>query len=148
MTKTKRYEMMKDKNGKTLKTGQIVKIEGGYFKTDNGTFVIKHSPNDDNWSGSDYSLRKCSKTGKESVSKYRTAFYPLMVTVNKLETRILAREHNKKNVTIEIIGEVKTYKVKKYNRYYDREDILIVNDAELKEMQENKHLDDEIIEEY
>ena len=29
---------MTDKNGKEIKTGDIVKIEGGYFKRDNGTF--------------------------------------------------------------------------------------------------------------
>lgn len=103
--------MMNDKNGKELKTGMIVKIEGGYFKADNGTFLVKHSPGDPTWSGTDYSLKKCNKKGEESESKYSTAFWPLMVTTNSRELRIKAREHNKENATIEIIGEVKTYRL-------------------------------------
>ena len=102
---------MTDKNNIEIKTGMIVKIEGGYFKADNGTFLVKHSPGDSGWSGKDYSLRKCNKKGEESTAKYATAFYPLMITVNNSDTRRIAREHNKNHATIEVIGEVKTYKV-------------------------------------
>lgn len=102
---------MVDKNGIELKTGQIVKIEGGYFKSDNGFFIVKHSPNDMNWNGSDYCLHKCSKKGIESKSKYNVSFFPLMVTVSNRDTRILAREHNKNNATIEVVGAVNTYKI-------------------------------------
>lgn len=95
---------MLDKNGKELKTGCIVKIEGGYFKADNGTFLVKHSPGDENWMGSDYCLRKCNKKGEESNTKYSTAFWPLMVTVSSREKRIAAKEHNKANAQIEILA--------------------------------------------
>lgn len=98
-----------DKNGKEIKTGDIVKIEGGYFKADNGTFLVKHSPGDPSWSGSDYSLKKCNKKGKESQSKYSTAFWPLMVTVNSRDKRIEAKQHNAEHATIEVIGAVKVY---------------------------------------
>ena len=103
--------LLADKNGKELKTGMIVKIEGGFFKADNGTFLIMHSPGDSSWMGSDYSLHKCSKKGEESKSKYATSFWPLMVTTNSREARAAARDHNKENATVEIVGEVKTYKL-------------------------------------
>jgi len=74
-----------DKNGKEIKTGDIVRIEGGYFKSDNGTFIVKHSPGDPNWNGSDYCLTKCNKKGEESNTKYSTAFWPLIVTINNRE---------------------------------------------------------------
>lgn len=103
--------MMLDKNGTELETGMIVKIEGGYFKADNGTFLVKSSPGDPNWSGEDYGLRKCNKKGETSTSKYATAFWPLMITISSREKRALAKQHNKENATIEIIGKVKTYKL-------------------------------------
>lgn len=102
---------MLDKNGKEIKTGDIVKIEGGYFKADNGTFLVKHSPGDPNWSGSDYGLTKCNKKGVESEAKYATAFWPLMVTTNSREKRYAAKQHNKDHATIEIIGSVKVYEL-------------------------------------
>ena len=109
--------LMADKNGKEIKTGDIVKIEGGYFKADNGTFLVKNSPSDPNWSGSDYSLRKCNKKGEESEAKYSTAFWPLMVTVSSRDKRIAAIQHNKDHATIEIIGSVKVYElIVKQNR--------------------------------
>ena len=128
---------MMDKNGKELKTGQIVKIEGGYFKSDNGIFLVGNSPNDPNWLGSDYSLRKCNKHGVESKNKYAVAFFPLMVTVSSREKRLLAREHNAKNATIEVIGEVKTYKVKitEVRWYHGKvESSRIVTEAEYNEL--------------
>ena len=102
---------MLDKNGKEIKTGDIVKIEGGYFKADNGTFIVKHSPGDPSWSGSEHCLAKCNKKGIESEAKYSTAFWPLMVTTNSREKRIAARAHNKDHATIEVTGAVKVYEL-------------------------------------
>lgn len=98
-----------DKNGKKIKTGDIVRIEGGYFKADNGIFVVKHSPGDPSWNGSDYCLTKCNKKGVESGTKYATAFWPIMITTNSYQKRVEARAHNKEYATIEIIGSVKVY---------------------------------------
>jgi hypothetical protein len=111
---------MLDKNGREIKTGDIVKIEGGYFKADNGTFLVEKSPGDPSWSGSDYCLKKCNKKGVESTSKYATAFWPLMITVSSRDKSIAAKQHNKEHATIEIIGSVKVYElVVKQTRYCD-----------------------------
>lgn len=117
---------MLDKNGKEIKTGDIVKIEGGYFKADNGLFVVKNSPGDPSWGGSDYSLRKCNKKGVESIAKYSIAFWPLTVTTNSRDKRITAHAHNKEYATIEVIGRVKVYDVmikenRGWNEYEHRE---------------------------
>ena len=55
---------MQDKNGIEMKTGDIVEITGAYFKNDNGLYFIDCSPGDPNWCGSDYSLKRISKSGK------------------------------------------------------------------------------------
>ena len=97
--------LMTDKNGKKIKTGDIVRIEGGYFKADNGTFLVKNSPGDPQWSGSDYSLRKCNKKGEESEAKYATAFWPLCITTNSYQKRHEAKRHNAEHSTIEVIQQ-------------------------------------------
>lgn len=102
MTKT---NVLKDKNGIEIRTGQIVKIEGSYFKSSNGNFKVIYSPGDSTWSGNDYCICKVNKNGSMSKSKDRTQFWPLMVTVSSREKRALAGEHNEKYATIEIVSE-------------------------------------------
>lgn len=68
---------MLDKNGREIKTGDIVVITGGFFKADNGRFRVIHSPGDPDWYGKDYCLERCNKNGTPSNSKYRTAFWPI-----------------------------------------------------------------------
>lgn len=94
---------MLDKNGSQIKKSDVVKIEGGYFKADNGIFKVEHAPGDENWCGSDYCLYRMNKNGTVSESKYKTAFWPLMITVSSYEKRCEARQHNKDNATIEIM---------------------------------------------
>ena len=55
---------MTDKNGKEIVTGDIVRITGAYFKTDNSLYFVERSPGDLNWNGDIYSLRKIGKKGK------------------------------------------------------------------------------------
>jgi hypothetical protein len=74
--------MEMDKNGKEIKTGDIVKVEGGYFKADNGLFKVEHAPGDPNWLGNDWCLHQVKKDGTPSAGKHTTAFWPLMVTAN------------------------------------------------------------------
>ena len=141
--------MNMDKNGKEIKTGHIVKIEGGFFKADNGTFLVKHAPGDPSWSGSDYSLRKCNKKGVESEAKYSTAFWPLMVTVNSREKYYAAKQHNKEHATIEIIGSVKVYELnlKERRGWNDYESKRIVTEKEYQELLACKYTEIEIISE-
>ena len=94
---------LNDKNGIEIKTGDIVNIEGGFFKADNGSFQVIHTPGDTDWMGSDYCLYRINKNGTISASKHKTAFWPLMVTVSSRDKRIEAREHNKINATVEVV---------------------------------------------
>ena len=80
---------MQDKNGNTIRKGDTVKIEGGFFDAD--------------WSGGDYCLQKVNKKGELSQAKYNLAFWPLMVTTNSREKRREAKAHNAAHATIEII---------------------------------------------
>lgn len=97
-----------DKNGKQIKTGDIVKIEGGFFKSDNGIFKVSHSPGDEEWTGRDWSLRLLKKDGTVSETTYNIAFWPLMISTNSREKGIIAREHNKTHATIEVIFPIFT----------------------------------------
>ena len=127
---------MLDKNGIELKVGQVVKVQGGFFKADNGTFRVAHAPGNENWCGSDYSLRKVnSKTHEDSSSKGSVAFWPLMITVNSREKRFEAKEHNAKHATIEVIGAVKIFKINVTHCGWNGEEsrITYVTEAELAE---------------
>lgn len=141
---------MTDKNGITLRTGQIVKIEGGYFKADNGTFRIVHAPGNENWLGKDFCLYKVNKKNEDSKTKYKTAFWPLSATTNSFSTRMLAREHNAKNATIEVIGSITVYKIKTVGDHWNRETvhILFVTESELLAFKQEPRTSVEILEVY
>lgn len=116
---------MFDKNGVEIKTGDIVKVEGGFFKRDNGLFVVKHVPGDPNWCGKDISLTKISKGGKISTTKHKTAFFPIFVTVNDYFKKCEAKEWNKEHATIEVVqiknmDEVKEHFESKIKEAEDR----------------------------
>ena len=140
---------MLDKNNRELRTGQVVYVSGGYFKSDNGLFRITHSPNDENWSGSDHCLKRVNKKWIDSKAKYSVAFYPLMVTTNNMEQKLIAKEHNKNNSSIKILGSVKMYKVKTItirggNEF---ENISYVTESEFKELTPDHNFKIEILEE-
>lgn len=98
--------MMKDKNGKEMRTGDIVKISGAYTKRHNGLFVIEHTPGDVSWLGEDYSLQRLKKNGEYSSGSYTTQFWPLSYFSNNREHNAAAREHDSKNATIEIVENI------------------------------------------
>lgn len=100
--------MMKDKNGKEMRTGDIVKISGAYTKRHNGYFVIEHAPGDVSWLGKDYSLQRLKKNGEYSNGSYTTQFWPLSYFGNNREHNAAAREHDSKNATIEIVENINT----------------------------------------
>lgn len=102
----KNNELMQDKNGRTMKTGDIVKIENAYFKNNNGYYYIDRSPGDASWLGYDYSLHKIGKRGKISTAKYHLAFWPLSSYCSDQRKNAEAHEHNKKYATIEVVFDV------------------------------------------
>ena len=95
---------MLDKNGKEMKTGDVVIISGAYFKNDNGLWKIEHSPGDANWWGRDYSLRRLNKNGTVSKRKDNICFWPIGIFVNDYYKRLEAKAHNAKFAQIEIVG--------------------------------------------
>lgn len=104
--------MMTDKNGVELRTGLIVEITGGFFKNDNGRYVIHHSPGDEDWHGSYYSLSKLTKKNEFSTCKYNLSSWPLAPMTNSHWTYIEAKAHNEKNAQIEVIGEMLNFRTK------------------------------------
>lgn len=105
---------MKDKNGIEIKTGMIVKISNAYFKNDNGLYFVTRVPGDPSWCGSDCSLRKISKTGKISTSKYNICFWPICVFVSDRWKSAAAKEWNAEHAEIEVtqvasMAEVKAH---------------------------------------
>ena len=105
---------MLDKNGIEIKTGDIVKISGAYFKNDNGLYYVEHSPGDPTWSGRDYSLHKIKRNGELSTAKHNICFWPIGIFVNNSETRALAKDWNKKHAEIEVIFGIDTAHVANY----------------------------------
>lgn len=97
---------MKDKNGTTIKVGDIVKVEGGYFKTSNGQFVVRYAPGAPGWSGNYCSLTRMNRNGTLSKSKGRTQSWPIHVYVNDYALRAEAKHHNEQNATVEVIGHI------------------------------------------
>ena len=94
---------MMDKNGREIRTGDVVKITGAYFERENGLWFVERSPGDPSWLGSDYSLMKLCKNGRISTTKYNLCFWPLIVCTNSLMTRVSAHSWNKDHAEIEVI---------------------------------------------
>ena len=92
-----------DKNGNEIRTGMVVRVSNSYFKSDNGTWVVEHSPGDPCWCGNDLSLRKVRKDGKMSATKYNICFWPLVAVVSDREKTAAANEWNRDHAQIEIV---------------------------------------------
>lgn len=97
---------MLDKNGREIKTGDIVQISGAYFKNDNGFYYVENSPGDASWCGSDHCLKKISKKGKISIAKHNICFWPIGIFVSDKFKHAEANEHNKQFAQIEIIDNI------------------------------------------
>lgn len=106
---------MLDKNGKEIKTGMIVKIEGAYFKNDNGVYLVTNSPKDPQWYGGYHSLRKINRrTGALSTAKHNIGFWPVACFTNSYETRRKCNEWNEEHASIEVIEGVPLAQVTEY----------------------------------
>lgn len=97
---------MTDKNGKEMRTGDIVVTSGAYLKNDNARWVIVKSPGDAGWSGKDYCIYKLNKNNTISKSKYRTGFWPIMVCTNSFRIRCEAKGWNDEHAEIEVTGHM------------------------------------------
>lgn len=95
---------MLDKNGVEIRTGDVVRISGAFFKNDNGLYYVENSPGDPSWSGGDHSLRKISKAGKISVAKHNICFWPIFVCVSDRAKSAEARAWNKAHAEIEVVA--------------------------------------------
>ena len=93
---------MFDKNGREIKTGDIVEITGAYFKNDNGLYFVDRSPGDPGWSGKDHCLKKICKNGRISTAKGGTCFWPILVFVSDRAKRWEASAWNEEHAEIEI----------------------------------------------
>ena len=105
---------MVDKNGIEIQTGDVVRVSGAYFKCDNGTYFVEHTPGDPCWLGSDYSLRRICKNGKLVTGKNRVAFWPLKAFTNDRSKNAAAREWNREHSEIEVIKVDKVDEIRKH----------------------------------
>ncbi len=104
--------MMMDKNGREIKTGDVVRISGAYFKVDNALYFVDNSPGDPSWCGSDYSLYRVCKNGKISKGKDRVRFWPLKSYVSDREKNALAHDWNKEHAEIEVLDGIDRTEIK------------------------------------
>jgi len=86
-----------------MKKGDIVRITGGYFKSDNGLYMVEHAPGDPGWLDRAYCLKRVNKDFTPSKRKGSVAFWPLMVTVSDHEKAYKARQHNAEHARIEVV---------------------------------------------
>lgn len=93
---------MVDNNGIEIRTGQIVEITGAYFKSDNGLYFVACSPGDPSWSGSAYSLKKISRTGKISKARRSVCLWPIGVFINNFLKAYEVRRWNEEHARIKV----------------------------------------------
>lgn len=98
---------MTDKNGKQIRTGDIVRISNAYFKNDNGLYYVENSPGDPSWLGKDHCLKKICKSGKISTAKYNICFWPICCFVSDRSKSAEANRWNKEHAEIEIMPPCK-----------------------------------------
>ena len=92
---------MVDKNGVEMKTGDIVRVSGAYFKNDNGLWFIERSPGDPTWCGSSYSLWKLKRNGQPSTAVAHLCSWPIAIFTNSWATRNEAKRWNEEHAEIE-----------------------------------------------
>lgn len=112
-TSTMKGEQMRDKNGKILTTGQVVKIENSYFKCDNGLYFVERTPGDPYYIGTDLTLTGINKNGTLSKSR-KIAFWPLCNFVSDKKKHYEADRWNAKHATIESVEDFNTEPIKEY----------------------------------
>lgn len=107
---------MLDKNGIEIKTGDVVRITGAYFKTDNALYFVEHSDGDPDRCGKDHCLLKIKRNGELSKAKNAVCFWQIMVTVNGYEKYTTAKLWNKEHAQIEIVEGIDKTHIAEYFR--------------------------------
>lgn len=103
---------MKDKNDVQIKAGDIVRIEGAFFKNDNGLYYVEQDGTNKAYCGGDsLTLYKICKNGKLSTAKYNICFFPIISTVSDHTKTAQANAWNKEHATIEIVYNVDNSRV-------------------------------------
>lgn len=93
-----------DKNGATIRTGDVVAISGGYFKNSNGFFLVTACPGDPTWSGRDIALHRIGKGGKLSERNDSVSFWPLTSYCSNREKAAEAKRWNAEHAEIEVVS--------------------------------------------
>lgn len=98
---------MKDKNDVQIKAGDIVRIEGAFFKNDNGLYYVEQDGTNKVYRGGDsLTLYKICKNGKLSTAKHNICFFPIHSTVSDAIKTAQANAWNKEHATIEVVYNV------------------------------------------
>lgn len=99
---------MKDKNGKEILLGDIVRVTGSCVKSYNGTYYVKNSGSPD---CDTIIMIKINKDGEISHSKYRTKFFPLICFVGNRRKQQEINQYNAKYAQIEVITSIRSGQV-------------------------------------
>jgi hypothetical protein len=113
--------MMMDKNGREIKTGDVVRITGAFFKNDNGLYFVTDMAGDPSYCGTDISLTRICKNGHISTAKYRVSFWPLVSFCSDKMKNAVAWDWNREHAEIEVVdgidrSEIRDHFVKEVER--------------------------------
>ena len=103
---------MIDSKNREIKTGDIVQITGGYFKTSNGVFYVSNLDTEKSlW------LHRIKKNGEICVNSASSVQnWPLTSYCSDRRKNAEAKKHNAENAKIEIVGGVNSFYVAEYFR--------------------------------
>lgn len=65
---------MVDKNGVEMHIGDVVKVTGGYYASNNGLWIINEEPGVGSWCGDNYHMLMATKRLTISRRKYNGMF--------------------------------------------------------------------------
>lgn len=103
---------MFDSKNREIRTGDIVQVSGGYFKTSNGLFFVSNLDTEKSlW------LHRLKKNGEICVSSASsTQNWPLKSYCSDSRKNAEAKKHNAEHAQIEIVDNVNTYHVAEHFR--------------------------------
>lgn len=107
---------MVDKNGVEMHIGDVVKVAGGYYASNNGLWIIDEEPGVGSWHGDNYHMLMATKRLTISRRKYNGMFWPIVVFNNSHFERKIAETHNAEHATIEIVGKVDVAMIEQYEK--------------------------------